>query len=862
MADNINKEIFEKGYCLEFAFALQQRNPNLKIGLIGADYFDDVFEEDVFEASHAIVYFPNNKQFVYDVNGQRKPKDIEVGFVNNITSKIYINPSENIEEAESYLGQIEPEALKLANEYIDNNIEQFNHIIPKNTQEELFQYIDINVKSNYKQIIDTLKRCTKKELEKNHNKENVIKKIDEYKSLIYQYHHNLKNHSKRIQKINDSLYKDEFYFNIEDCNSFEDILDGVQKITHYNDTLKYAKSLLKSYKHLIVNNKFNPNGETYSVVNPDSLKLFETIKNKNLDREEIQEKLSKVASFKIVDKLNNTLKQIIREYAESFEFVLEDLNKSKNIDIIKTENNKIYAKVLNFEGSQEFGSSQWCISTHQDNYDEYLEKIKEGEYLSSNEYPDERLTEESIIQGCHVFCWDFNEPEESELRQFSFTISSANDIVAAFDKSNEDILSSNTLYEKINSDDLIEIKNKVTEYNRNIIDTFLQNLSYKENILESPDLLTSNVKHPLNIFREIMEGQEQKVISQADIILIDKMLIEESLARFKLYNNGELSNSQMIQDCLYFDNFIKEFIPYSEGNIEHEYYEEDPEFYGDFDEDFSNKCNYALGDVFKNKNFGEILENLNDVEKLLIFESNKNAFLDVLNQEAVKYQNSSTKFNEPFRELPYINATSLISVSEYLLKEDSISKDQKLVATVSHIFNKENPNNKVKEQFLDFIKEGDIHLNKVIYNINKLNDNLVKDIANIINSNTHLIDDICHLSLYSLSENNELLDNLSKESCQKLNKALKSQIIRSNNFEIYTPMITSNNIKYDFAERYKKMYDLEIIDEDILKTLNSSRIAIGHLEKSVDQSGKKIDVVDYITQNKNIKIKPKSKLKV
>ncbi len=862
MADNINKEIFEKGYCLEFAFALQQRNPNLKIGLIGADYFDDFFDEDVFEASHAIVYFPNNKQFVYDVNGQRKPKDIEVGFVNNITSKIYINPSENIEEAESYLGQIEPEALKLANEYIDNNIEQFNHIIPKNTQEELFQYIDINVKSNYKQIIDTLKRCTKKELEKNHNKENVIKKIDEYKSLIYQYHHNLKNHSKRIQKINDSLYKDEFYFNIEDCNSFEDILDGVQKITHYNDTLKYAKSLLKSYKHLIVNNKFNPNGETYSVVNPDSLKLFETIKNKNLDREEIQEKLSKVASFKIVDKLNNTLKKIIREYAESFEFVLEDLNKSKNIDIIKTENNKIYAKVLNFEGSKEFGSSQWCISTHQDNYDEYLEKIKEGEYLSSNEYPDERLTEESIIQGCHVFCWDFNEPEESELRQFSFTISSANDIVAAFDKSNKDILSSNTLYEKINSDDLIEIKNKVTEYNRNIIDTFLQNLSYKENILESPDLLTSNVKHPLNIFREIMEGQEQKVISQADIILIDKMLIEESLARFKLYNNGELSNSQMIQDCLYFDNFIKEFIPYSEGNIEHEYYEEDPEFYDDFDEDFSNKCNYALGDVFKNKNFGEILENLNDVEKLLIFESNKNAFLDVLNQEAVKYQNSSTKFNEPFRELPYINATSLISVSEYLLKEDSISKDQKLVATVSHIFNKENPNNKVKEQFLDFIKEGDIHLNKVIYNINKLNDNLVKDIANIINSNTHLIDDICHLSLYSLSENNELLDNLSKESCQKINKALKSQIIRSNNFEIYTPMITSNNIKYDFAERYKKMYDLEIIDEDILKTLNSSRIAIGHLEKSVDQSGKKIDVVDYITQNKNIKIKPKSKLKV
>ena len=71
----------------------------------------------------------------------------------------------------------------------------------------------------------------------------------------------------------------------------------------------------------------------------------ETIKNKNLDRDEIEEKLSKIASFQIVDKLNNTLKQIIREYAESFEFVLEDLNKSENIDIIKTENNKIINKI-------------------------------------------------------------------------------------------------------------------------------------------------------------------------------------------------------------------------------------------------------------------------------------------------------------------------------------------------------------------------------------------------------------------------------------------------------------------------------------------------------------------------------------
>lgn len=853
----MNKKIFENGYCLEFAFALQQRNSNLKIGLIGADYFDDVFDEDVFEAAHAIVYFPNDKQFVYDVNGKRKPKDIEVGFVNEVTSKIYINPSYNIEEAESFLGQVEPEALKLANEYIDNNIEQFQNIIPKNTEEELFQYIDINIKSNYKQIIDVLKNCTKEELKSSTNKDNIINKINESKTLIYKYHHNLKNHIKRSVESEGNLIKDKYYFNINECKSFEDILDGIQKISHYNDTLKYAKSFLKSYKNLIVNNETNPNGEKYFTINEDSLKLFETIKNKNLNREEIENKLSKIASFKTVEDLNNSLKQIIREHSETFELTLEDLQKSDNIKVIKSENNKIYAKVLNFEGSKEFGSSQWCISTHEDYYIEYLEKIKDDKYLDSDEYPAERLTEKSLIDGCHIFCWDFNEPEESELRQFAFTISSSNDIVASHDKNDDDILESNILYKKINNEELIEIKNKATDYNRNVIDSFLEKLSYKENILESPDLLITNVKHPLNVFREIMEDQEQKIISEAEIVLIDKMLVNESLIRFKLYNNDELSNSQMIQDCLYFEKFIKNFIKNSD-NLDEDYDED--EYYCDFEEDFSNKCNYELGEVFKNKDFGELLKTLSDVEKLLIFESNKSVFLNVLNQETINYQNSLIDFNKPYKELPYINAPALISASEYLLKDEYINKDEKLIATTSHIFNTEEPKNNIKEYFLNFIKEGDIHLNKVIYNINKLNDNLVTDIANIINNNNHLIDDICHLSLYSLSENNALLDNLSKESCQSFNKALKTKIRFSDNFEIYTPMITSNNVKYDFAERYKKMYDLGIIDNEILKTLNSSRIAIGHLEKSVDKSGNKIDILDYITQNQNIKIKSKSKL--
>ena len=80
--------------------------------------------------------------------------------------------------------------------------------------------------------------------------------------------------------------------------------------------------------------------------------------------------------------------------------IFEDLNKSKNIDIIKTENNKIYAKVLNFEGSKEFGSSQWCISTHQDNYDEYLKKDYIDLIKDRNNY--------IILDFAHLFYYSFD----------------------------------------------------------------------------------------------------------------------------------------------------------------------------------------------------------------------------------------------------------------------------------------------------------------------------------------------------------------------------------------------------------------------------------------------------------------------
>ena len=175
------------------------------------------------------------------------------------------------------------------------------------------------------------------------------------------------------------------------------------------------------------------------VVDENSLKLFNTIKNKNLSRQDIAQKLRKVASFDDGDDLNTVLRQIIRQYSNTFEKTLEELIESKDMEVLHYKDGKIYAKVNNFDGAQEFGSPEWCISTSETYFSEYLAKIADENYITEDDFNSESITTESMIDGVHVFCWDFNKEEENELRQYAITLSSGNTLVAAYDKEDESI---------------------------------------------------------------------------------------------------------------------------------------------------------------------------------------------------------------------------------------------------------------------------------------------------------------------------------------------------------------------------------------------------------------------------------------
>lgn len=857
---------FQAGYCLELAYALKQKNINFEIALIGANYWDKDFDETCFEASHAVIVNPKNKNFFFDSKGERKLSEITYGFDNEITSDIYIKHNVEIEEAESFLGQCEEEAIKEAEKYINENIHLFEKIIPDTIEKQLHDYVDLNVKPNYGELKLVLKECVSIELVNTQNIDAIIQKIDQSKLDCYKYHHNIKNHSKRYsEKSNDANVKeikeDDYYFSLEHVISFEYITDGIQKIASYNDTLKYAKSFLKSYKHLITTNIKNPDGVEFSIIDKESMKLFNTIKLKELDRKIIEQKLRKVASYKNADDLNNALKQIIKQFANTIEQTTKELEASEDMEVILIKDGRIYAKPISFEGSKEFGSPEWCISSSENYYEEYLDKVNKEHYADTDIYPEDSLTTQSIIEGSHIFCWDFNKEEEDNLRQFAFTISAGSDVIAAHDKEDEDILEDiSSLIEK---EDLLNLRKKVVIYNDDEKENYLSKLRYEENILESPDLLLTTIKHPLNLFRKIMEGNEDKIMSKASIILIEQELLLESLKRFQEVNDNEISHSQMISDCFYFDNYISKFVSYADNNVEHkeydEEYDEDHEYYNEDDEENSNKCNYSVGEIYTNTIFGELFENISEIEKQIIYKTEKENILSLLNSEmcSLDLLQGSNVIEGHYRNMQSLKSTILTQFSENMLREKDLKESSKKHLTINHVLKSKEPKEEIFKDFLDIIKNEKMHINKVLFNIEELSDNFKEQIVNVINDTPDLIEYICQDTLYKISQDNIILDNLNNSSCLMINKAIKSK----HDFEIMTPQLFGDTSKvvFDFPQRYKKLFDLNIIDKEILdRSLNTSRISHGHLNNTMDSNGKKMDIKDYICQNE----KPKQTRKI
>lgn len=178
--------------------------------------------------------------------------------------------------------------------------------------------------------------------------------------------------------------KDPYYFNIMDRtikNESEDlelIYDKITKILKVSEAKKYAKPFLGSYMRLM---------------NQKSIELFEEIKNKELDKEFIQKRLSKVATFQDSEELNKALEYIISNKKNINSEVLKTIeNKKLDVNVLLNQNGKLFLEINDYKSSKSLGSSNWCISTSRNYFNEYLEGNKKHVFIF-----DERLSDSNEL---------------------------------------------------------------------------------------------------------------------------------------------------------------------------------------------------------------------------------------------------------------------------------------------------------------------------------------------------------------------------------------------------------------------------------------------------------------------------------
>lgn len=378
------EEMFLNGYCLEFAIELNKLNPNLKLALIGANYYDKDFDEEVFEAAHAVLVDENNLDYFIDVKGKRTLNDIAPLFNNKIISDTYINLIEGgIEEAESYLGEINTEALNKSKEFLEQHQDIFNDINKSIQKEKNNNEIikDLKCKSIEAKIINTM--------------------IKKGVSKLYIYEKYNEHYKKNIDVMkNNSIFMEDFMKDITNSSildiksKFENFIDTAINIKNKQMVNRFKKSL-SGYKNLI-----NKNTEE------KLLDLAEINMTLNYFKENVA---NKIKSIKSTENLNYILDKQLEKLKEwSFNYQLHNINK-ENTTIISQKDNKILFEVHDFEASQKLGSSAWCITKEIESFDRYREDL-------------ERI----------YFCYDLSKDVEDNEHQTAYIVNSQGEVTSGY----------------------------------------------------------------------------------------------------------------------------------------------------------------------------------------------------------------------------------------------------------------------------------------------------------------------------------------------------------------------------------------------------------------------------------------------
>lgn len=330
---------------------------------------------------------------------------------------------------------------------------------------QLLKIIDVETDEYLKDKISQAKNYTNYILNQ-YNVTEISDKVAETFKTYKRYEELFKNY-KKLPK------DDELYFDILDHDRIEDINDLATKIIEKNKTKLYAKRFLGSYMKLM---------------DEESHKAFEVIREKDMSPSLIREELSKIALFKTTENLNVALKKIINLNSLSVTKITSNINDNiLNVDFIEKNENSLILIPNDKEASNALGSNKWCISNSDYYFNNYLKKGGNQRY--------------------HVFIYDFEREERDPLSKIGITIDENKRITDAFNNINTSIKSN--INEILGKDKIKKIEEKIDYLIKNKHNyKIFKELKEEKNI--TPELIKDKTHYILDFYTYLIKNNKMK----------------------------------------------------------------------------------------------------------------------------------------------------------------------------------------------------------------------------------------------------------------------------------------------------------------------------------------------------------------
>jgi hypothetical protein len=696
------------------------------------------------------------------------------------------------------------------------------------------------------------------ENDKNNNKIKNVHYIKDTKEAIDNYYKN-----KNVLKQYINIEKENnYYFNIMDNNKtnlvwHEYIGDNISKIKDHSAVKKYAGSYLRSYK---------------SLLDDESLSLFKVLMDKDLEREDLSKKLSKIAAYDTED-LNKALLKIVEEVSLSANSIIKRIEEEDlNATVLENKNNILTVMIGDYDASEKLGSSQWCISYNESNYEGYLDSTKDEYDRMTERYEDnderyrivDDALEENVLPGNHVFVWDFNKTENDPNYKIAFTVSSAGDVVAAHDQDDECILE-NFDNRTIHSEECSYIAQDGYNY---FMDRYKsEGLDNWYHIYAKPFDVISNVAYPLSFYKHITENLDITSIEPEDNgFLLPEELLTKTLDDHKLFNFRKVED--VLEDVLWFSEFIADFKKLAPIDVEPD---EDGYFYPGEDGSFPFMCYFDdAQEVLKKGEFFEMIKSIPTSSAHLFFkkEDNRKRIISALEEDIKTVKNKDI--------IDILNTNRVLTFHNSYKKEEDkfdflsknsdifgLSNDEKTYSIMASL-KKDEEIEKFKENHIcNEIKTGRLHPNHILRNIHRINDCSLPKILNEVSklNKSGVEFNLTALEIMEMSKSKDFISNIDEKTAILIKKSIGQD---QSTFGTFKSKGNNNKIFFEdfsFGEKMNSLYRVGIIDEEsFLNNFKKGELCFGDKDSFPKNDFKSLE--DYIFSGDCVHIKKKKQLKL